>query len=402
MIAESDMPGRGGSWGRGDNGEEEEKTSDIYNDRWPPVGRTDEISPTVTRVAENRKAPPTTTKNSEKTINEEDYRGNEHESTDHSSLNPQHHHQMNSRSSGQSSLAADDNMGSKGNNGALSSPTSASVLESGYKRSHRKVLLHEEHEGGGLQEVSEEAVNRSYSLGHSTNSPSTMDSGAVGGGGNHSLYDVLVNNNRNSFRELASDQLAIMVQQQQQPVTDFAHSIVSTVSSSSLPISFSYQPPPVLPQLSSSPSSAASFAHNVTISLFRAMTAAADSGDGTVLMGGSTTTTVATRLVAATTPGNASSASWSAMSKVQIPLYAVIFLLAVIGNSLVILTLVQNKRMRTITNVFLLNLAISDLFLGVLCMPFTLVGTLKRDFVFGAFMCKILPFLQGKDDPLEL
>lgn len=87
--------------------------------------------------------------------------------------------------------------------------------------------------------------------------------------------------------------------------------------------------------------------------------------------------------------------SWMSAGRIQIPLYAVIFLLAVIGNSLVILTLVQNKRMRTITNVFLLNLAISDLFLGVLCMPFTLVGALLRDFIFGEFMCKILPFLQG-------
>ncbi|XP_058445280.1 cholecystokinin receptor type A-like [Malaya genurostris] len=79
----------------------------------------------------------------------------------------------------------------------------------------------------------------------------------------------------------------------------------------------------------------------------------------------------------------------------QIPLYSVIFLLAVIGNSLVILTLVQNKRMRTITNLFLLNLAVSDLFLGVFCMPFTLVGTLLRDFIFGEVMCKLLPYLQA-------
>ena len=81
--------------------------------------------------------------------------------------------------------------------------------------------------------------------------------------------------------------------------------------------------------------------------------------------------------------------------KVQIPLYSTIFLLAVIGNSLVILTLVQNKRMRTITNLFLLNLAVSDIFIGVFCMPFTLVGTLLRDFIFGEFMCKLLPYLQG-------
>lgn len=78
-----------------------------------------------------------------------------------------------------------------------------------------------------------------------------------------------------------------------------------------------------------------------------------------------------------------------------IPLYSIIFLLAVVGNSLVILTLVQNKRMRTITNLFLLNLSISDLFLGVFCMPFTLVGTVLRDFVFGELMCKLLPYLQG-------
>lgn len=93
--------------------------------------------------------------------------------------------------------------------------------------------------------------------------------------------------------------------------------------------------------------------------------------------------------------GNLTQQSWIQTASRIIPLYSVIFLLAVIGNSLVILTLVQNKRMRTITNLFLLNLAISDLFLGVFCMPFTLVGMLLRDFIFGELMCKLLPYLQG-------
>lgn len=87
---------------------------------------------------------------------------------------------------------------------------------------------------------------------------------------------------------------------------------------------------------------------------------------------------------------------WFSSGRVQIPLYATILLLAIVGNSLVIMTLVQNRRMRTITNVFLLNLAVSDILLGVLCMPFTLAGTLLRDFVFGEIMCKFLPYLQGK------
>jgi hypothetical protein len=46
-------------------------------------------------------------------------------------------------------------------------------------------------------------------------------------------------------------------------------------------------------------------------------------------------------------------------NNVIVPLYLVIFLLSVVGNSLVILTLAQNKRMRTVTNVYLLNLVSS-------------------------------------------
>ncbi|KAL3209679.1 hypothetical protein MRX96_038101 [Rhipicephalus microplus] len=80
---------------------------------------------------------------------------------------------------------------------------------------------------------------------------------------------------------------------------------------------------------------------------------------------------------------------------VRVGLYAVIFVFAVVGNVLVLVTLVQNKRMRTVTNVFLVNLAVSDLLLGVLCMPFTLIGSLLRNFVFGELMCKFIPYLQG-------
>ncbi|XP_077559718.1 cholecystokinin receptor type A-like isoform X4 [Haemaphysalis longicornis] len=79
----------------------------------------------------------------------------------------------------------------------------------------------------------------------------------------------------------------------------------------------------------------------------------------------------------------------------RILLYAIIFVCAVVGNSLVILTLVQRRRMRTVTNVFLLNLAVSDLLLGVFCMPTTLVGSILRNFVLGAAMCKLIPYLQA-------
>ncbi|XP_059486980.1 cholecystokinin receptor-like [Neocloeon triangulifer] len=78
-----------------------------------------------------------------------------------------------------------------------------------------------------------------------------------------------------------------------------------------------------------------------------------------------------------------------------VPLYAIIFILSVVGNLLVLVTLMQNRRMRTVTNVFLLNLAIADLLLGVFCMPFTLVGQILRNFIFGYTMCKIIPYFQA-------
>ncbi|ALC48721.1 CCKLR-17D3 [Drosophila busckii] len=97
----------------------------------------------------------------------------------------------------------------------------------------------------------------------------------------------------------------------------------------------------------------------------------------------------------AATVASTSTSSATEMPVWLIPSYSVILLCAVLGNLLVISTLVQNRRMRTITNLFLLNLAISDMLLGVLCMPVTLVGTLLRNFIFGEFLCKLIQFAQA-------
>ena len=80
----------------------------------------------------------------------------------------------------------------------------------------------------------------------------------------------------------------------------------------------------------------------------------------------------------------------------QICLYSLILFLSILGNSLVIVTLIQNTKMRTVTNVYLLNLSIADLLCGVFCMPFTLVGSILQNFIFGNFMCKVVAYLQGE------
>ncbi|XP_036452966.1 cholecystokinin receptor type A [Colossoma macropomum] len=80
---------------------------------------------------------------------------------------------------------------------------------------------------------------------------------------------------------------------------------------------------------------------------------------------------------------------------VRIILYSLIFLLGVLGNSLIITVLVRNRRMRTVTNLFLLSLAVSDLMLCVFCMPFTLIPNLMENFVFGSGICKTATYFMG-------
>lgn len=56
--------------------------------------------------------------------------------------------------------------------------------------------------------------------------------------------------------------------------------------------------------------------------------------------------------------------------------YVLIFLLCMVGNALVCFVVLRNRHMRTVTNMFILNLAVSDLLVGIFCMPTTLVDNL--------------------------
>ena len=71
------------------------------------------------------------------------------------------------------------------------------------------------------------------------------------------------------------------------------------------------------------------------------------------------------------------------------------FLLALVGNIIVILIVVLNKRMKTTTNVFLLNLAVSDLMVGCFCMWVHLGNSITKEWPFGEYVCKVNTFMQG-------
>uniref|UniRef100_A0A0K0F6H5 G_PROTEIN_RECEP_F1_2 domain-containing protein n=1 Tax=Strongyloides venezuelensis TaxID=75913 RepID=A0A0K0F6H5_STRVS len=73
---------------------------------------------------------------------------------------------------------------------------------------------------------------------------------------------------------------------------------------------------------------------------------------------------------------------------------SVIFCLSVFGNLMVVYVLTSTRYMRTSTNFYLLNLALSDLLLSVICMPVTVIQTIYRSWLFGDILCKIFSYTQ--------
>ncbi|XP_078261990.1 C-C chemokine receptor type 6a [Rhinoraja longicauda] len=68
--------------------------------------------------------------------------------------------------------------------------------------------------------------------------------------------------------------------------------------------------------------------------------------------------------------------------------YAIITVIAIIGNGLVVLTYMFYKRVRTMTDMYLMNLAIADI-MFVVTLPFRAVD-IPGGWIFGEYGCKIL------------
>ncbi|CAO2613204.1 Pyroglutamylated RF-amide peptide receptor [Lemmus lemmus] len=74
---------------------------------------------------------------------------------------------------------------------------------------------------------------------------------------------------------------------------------------------------------------------------------------------------------------------------------ALIFALALFGNSLVVYVVTRSKAMRTVTNIFICSLALSDLLIAFFCIPVTILQNISDKWLGGAFICKMVPFVQS-------
>ncbi|KAI8426552.1 hypothetical protein MSG28_005349 [Choristoneura fumiferana] len=76
-------------------------------------------------------------------------------------------------------------------------------------------------------------------------------------------------------------------------------------------------------------------------------------------------------------------------------LYCIIFILGVFGNVLVCFVVFRNRAMQTVTNLFITNLALSDILLCVFAVPLTPLYTFLGRWVFGRLLCHLMPYAQG-------
>ncbi|CAL8320601.1 unnamed protein product [Lota lota] len=75
--------------------------------------------------------------------------------------------------------------------------------------------------------------------------------------------------------------------------------------------------------------------------------------------------------------------------------YLLIFLVCMVGNGIVCFVVLRSRNMRTVTNIFILNLAISDMLVGIFCMPTTLIDNIITGWPFGSIVCKLSGMVQG-------
>lgn len=84
--------------------------------------------------------------------------------------------------------------------------------------------------------------------------------------------------------------------------------------------------------------------------------------------------------------------TWEIVLKISF--VVLVEIVAIVGNILLILIVMGSKKMRTTTNYYIVNLAISDLLVALFPIWMHLVDDVTEGWVVGGFLCKFNPFMQ--------
>ena len=73
-------------------------------------------------------------------------------------------------------------------------------------------------------------------------------------------------------------------------------------------------------------------------------------------------------------------------------LFAVTNVVAILGNLLTFYAVYRNHRLRTIPNMFLIALALSDILMSTICIPFTVASLFHGRWIFDETVCRFQAF----------
>lgn len=83
------------------------------------------------------------------------------------------------------------------------------------------------------------------------------------------------------------------------------------------------------------------------------------------------------------------------LKPVFLPLYCLIVVVAGVGNSLLLLCILVDKKLHNATNFFIGNLAAGDLLMCLSCVPLTMsYAFASHGWAFGRTLCHMVPLLQ--------
>ena len=82
-------------------------------------------------------------------------------------------------------------------------------------------------------------------------------------------------------------------------------------------------------------------------------------------------------------------------ANVRVALYAIIGIMSVVGNIPVIIIIIKTPSLQTHSNIFIANLAISDIFNGIIKDVFIIMGMAPGRFIYGQTFCNISGFAIG-------
>lgn len=72
-------------------------------------------------------------------------------------------------------------------------------------------------------------------------------------------------------------------------------------------------------------------------------------------------------------------------------MYISVSLIAVCGNLMVFYVVLASKKMRNVTNMFIANLALADVLIGSLSIPFQFIAALLQRWLLPDVFCKVCP-----------